>query len=284
MMIMRRFFVKFSLVMVSALGLGLASLGSVQGQEAAKVAATQKAKSAGSELIDAQRRIDRLEAQIAEMQSMIGALQTLVQKGVAQNPVQTTVPFQQRQPEKVLTDPEFKTDGWGADTRSDRERDDRGQRDDIQLSGVPGADLELNGRVPESKVSINGEPARKLYDAGYNYLMASNYTSAEATFRSFLSNYPQNDLSGNAQYWLGETYFARGDYRKAANEFLTGYKTYRNNQKAPDNLLKLGMSLHRLGQSEAACQTYSELKGKYKSLPGHVSRRLGEEQSKAGCS
>ena len=245
--------------------------------------------SASAELIEAQRRIDRLEAQITEMQSMIGALQTMVQKGVQQNrPLQQQnfdrrLPLDQRldqgAPDRVTGEPQFRTDGWGADTQSDsslnQEQLDRGR--------VPGADLPLDGQVPKSRVAINGAQPRQLYDAGYNYLMASDYASAEATFRSFLRNHPQDPLSGNAQYWLGETFFARGDYRKAAHEFLKGYKTYKTSAKAPDNLLKLGMSLQRLGQSEAACQTYTQLKDNYKNLSGHISRRLGQEQGKARC-
>ena len=245
--------------------------------------------SASAELIEAQRRIDRLEAQITEMQSMIGALQTMVQKGVQQNrPLQQQnfdrrLPLDQRldqgAPDRVTGEPQFRTDGWGADTQSDSSLN-QGQ---LGQGRVPGADLPLDGQVPKSRVAINGAQPRQLYDAGYNYLMASDYASAEATFRSFLRNHPQDPLSGNAQYWLGETFFARGDYRKAAHEFLKGYKTYKTSAKAPDNLLKLGMSLQRLGQSEAACQTYTQLRDKYKSLSGHISRRLDQEQGKARC-
>ena len=248
------------------------------------------------ELNEAQRRIDRLEAQITEMKSMIGALQTLVQKGVQQNRPINNQNFERRLPldqrldqrldqgleqgsaDRVTGEPQFRTDGWGANTQPERQR---GRQ--LSENRVPGADLPLDGQVPKSRVAINGAQPRKLYDAGYNYLMASDYVSAEATFRSFLRNYPQDQLSGNAQYWLGETYFARGDYRKAAHEFLKGYKTYKTSAKAPDNLLKLGMSLQRLGQSEAACQTYTQLRDKYKSLSGHISRRLDQEQGKARC-
>jgi tol-pal system protein YbgF len=265
------------------------------------------AKSSQSdELNEAQRRIDRLEAQITEMKSMIGALQTLVQKGVRQNQPLNNQRFDRRLPldqrldnqrldqgaaDRVTGEPQFRTDGWGADTQSEKQLSN-GQLSNGRVISeqpllsdrqVPGADLPLDGQVPKSRVAVNGVPSRKLYDAGYNYLMASDYVSAEATFRSFLRNYPQDGLSGNAQYWLGETYFARGDYRKAAHEFLKGYKTYKTSAKAPDNLLKLGMSLQRLGQSEAACQTYTQLSDKYKSLSGHIARRLGQEQTKARC-
>lgn len=270
--------------LVCTVPFGACSFSGIANAQEAGAKVVNKANSS-AELNEALSRIDRLEAQISEMQSVIGALQTLVKKGVAIAPRRGVDNFspanngQNVQPQ-LQNNPQFQTEGWGADTEAAIESN----RDEVAVTpNVKGADLPLDGRVPESRVTVNGQPARQLYDAGYNYLMASDYVSAEATFRSFLSNYPQDDLTGNAQYWLGETYFARGDFRKAASEFLKGYKTYKNSQKGPDNLLKLGMSMHRLGQSEAACQTYAELQVKYPSLPGHVGRRLGDEQIKAHC-
>lgn len=271
-------------------------------QDAGKTDLKAKAPAAkagrASELNEALRRIDRLEAQITEMQSVIGALQTMVQKGVNQAPApRGDAPFSPPADDRSLGDrgdlngeglgrfdnerrlargnvdePAFSTDGWGADIRSELERQ----------NNVPPADVQ--GDTPMSRARVNGESPRQIYDTGYNYLMASDYASAEATFKNFLASYPQDNLAGNAQYWLGESYFARGDYRKAAGEFLKGYKSYKDSQKAPDNLLKLGMSLQRLGQSEAACQTYSELKSRYKSLPGHISRNVDGEMDRANCS
>lgn len=271
-------------------------------QDAGKTDLKAKAPAAkagrASELNEALRRIDRLEAQITEMQSVIGALQTMVQKGVNQGPApRGDAPFSPPADDRSLGDrgdlngeglgrfdnerrlargnvdePAFSTDGWGADIRSELERQ----------NNVPPADVQ--GDTPMSRARVNGESPRQIYDTGYNYLMASDYASAEATFKNFLASYPQDNLAGNAQYWLGESYFARGDYRKAAGEFLKGYKSYKDSQKAPDNLLKLGMSLQRLGQSEAACQTYSELKSRYKSLPGHISRNVDGEMDRANCS
>ncbi len=262
------------------IGLMLSITGPAIGQEAKKPKGPVAQKQS-QELIEALQRIDRLEAQIVEMQSVIGALQTLVKKGSVQPAVGVKKSYQfeaERQPlnqRRLEEQPEFQTDGWGADTQS--------SINEVPPTEVPGADLALNATPPKSRVTLNGKSPQSLYDAGYNYMLSSDYTSAEATFRAFLSNYPNNNLSGNAQYWLGEVYFVRGNYRQAANEFLKGYQTYRKSPKAPDNLLKLGMSLHRLGQNEAACQTFSELKSKYKSLPGHIDRKVGAEIGKAGC-
>lgn len=243
-------------------------------QEAKKPAAAKP-----QDMNEALARIDRLEAQILEMQSVIGALQTLVQKnGIRQQPLRQQ-PAREFQDRPVDT-PKFQTDGWGIDTEA--QPDSLLQKEE-PVKEARGADLSFEGTPPRSEVKLNGQSPRALYDAGYNYMMASDYKSAEATFKAFLDSYPQDQLSGNAQYWLGEVYFVRGDYRRAANEFLKGYKNHRNSPKAPDNLLKLGMALRNLGQGEAACQTYSELRSKYKSLPGHISRKLNDEVKRTGC-
>lgn len=252
-------------------------------QEATKKDSKAAVAGKSSELVEALRRIDRLEAQISEMESIIAALQTLVQKGVAQPAVtprfdQPITPerqnFQPPARREWMNRREAPADEWGADIRSELERQ----------NNTPPADLVEGFDPPVSRANVNGETPRRMYDTGYNYMMASDYASAEATFRNFLSSYPQDDLAGNAQYWLGESFFARGQYRQAAGEFLKGYKSYKDSSKAPDNLLKLGMSLQRLGQSEAACQTFSELKARYKSLPGHISRNVDTELAKAKCS
>lgn len=249
----------------------------VSAQETKKPVVVDKSK----ELNEALSRISRLEAQIVEMQSVIGALQTLVQKQGKRLPPQGTIIQNQ------VETPQYRSQGWVPDARRSLEKRRPDATDRAMKAGPGGdigADLALDGGPPpRSQVKLNGQNPRSIYDAGYNYMMASDYVSAEATFKAFLANYPQDELSGNAQYWLGESYFVRGDFRRAANEFLKGYKTYRTSQKAPDNLLRLGMSLHRLGQSAAACQTYSELKVKYKSLPGHLSRKIASEMGKAGC-
>lgn len=128
----------------------------------------------------------------------------------------------------------------------------------------------------------NGDP-KQVYETAYGYLLQQDYVSAESAFGDFLSKFPQDGLASNAQYWLGETYFVRGQYKSAANAFLKGYETYRTGSKAPDSLLKLAMSLDRLGQRDAACSSLSELTARFPQAPPHVKRTARSEQSRAGC-
>jgi tol-pal system protein YbgF len=90
-------------------------------------------------------------------------------------------------------------------------------------------------------------------------------------------------LAGGAQYWIGESYYVRREYKSAADAFLRGYKKYKGSDKAPDTLLKLGMSLAELGQKDAACWTFSEVTAKYPNAPEHILDEAKGERKKTGC-
>jgi tol-pal system protein YbgF len=124
---------------------------------------------------------------------------------------------------------------------------------------------------------------KQAYETAYGYLLQRDYGSAESSFSDFLKKFPSDSLAGNAQYWLGETYFVRGQYKAAAGAFLKGYQSYGQSGKAPDSLLKLAMSLDRLGQKDAACSSFSELSTKFPSAPQSVKNRAQNERQRIGC-
>ncbi len=129
----------------------------------------------------------------------------------------------------------------------------------------------------------DGSNPKQLYETAYGYLLQRDYGAAEAAFDDFLKRHPSDLLSGNAQYWLGESHFVRGQYKAAASAFLKGYQTYGQSQKAPDSLLKLAMSLDRLGQRDAACSSYAELNTKFPNAPQSVKARAQSERQRVGC-
>ena len=124
---------------------------------------------------------------------------------------------------------------------------------------------------------------KQAYETAYGYLLQRDYGAAEAAFDDFLKRFPNDSLAGNAQYWLGETHFVRGQYKAAAGAFLKGYQTYAQSAKAPDSLLKLAMSLDRLGQKDAACSSYAELSSRFPSAPQSVKARAQTERQRVGC-
>ncbi len=124
---------------------------------------------------------------------------------------------------------------------------------------------------------------RALYDSAYGNLLNGNYPESQQQFTQFLSENPNDPLAGNAQYWLGESYYARGLYREAADAFLKSYSDYPNTEKVGESLLKLGLSLNGMGEQQAACATYSELLQKYPNAPASLTDRAKAEKDRAGC-
>ena len=128
----------------------------------------------------------------------------------------------------------------------------------------------------------NGD-SQTLYQQGYAALLQKDYAGAEIAFKQLVASFPSDPLASNAQYWLGESYYVRGQYKNAADAFLVGYKKYKSGDKAPDTLLKLGMALAELGQKDAACSSLDELKTKYPGAPEYIGDEAKAWRKKAGC-
>jgi tol-pal system protein YbgF len=146
-----------------------------------------------------------------------------------------------------------------------------------QESGAPG------GKPQSLMAALPDNDVHSLYEKGYGALSQKDYAGAEDAFRQLIGTYPKDPLAGNAQYWIGESFYRRGQYKAAADAFLKGYKKYKSGDKAPETLLKLGMSLAALGQKDAACSTFGELKSKYPAAPQPVRDEAKAEQKKARC-
>ena len=131
-------------------------------------------------------------------------------------------------------------------------------------------------------VSLSPEGPEALYERSNESLLRRQFADAEAGFSNFLTKYPDHGLAGSAQYWLGETYYAQRDYKRAAQAFLQGYKKYPKGRRAADSLLKLGISLGRLGQSQQACAAYGTVSAEYPKAV-EARKRAQAEAKRAGC-
>lgn len=124
----------------------------------------------------------------------------------------------------------------------------------------------------------------KLYERGLGFLRDGKYAAARTDFSRILANYPQHSRAGNAQYWLGESFYVERDFKNAAAAFLEGYTTYEKSNKAPDSLLKLGMALAALEQQQTACDAFAELAVKFPDASQAIRKRAEIEKNRAGCS
>ena len=130
--------------------------------------------------------------------------------------------------------------------------------------------------------SLTGDPATD-YDLAYSEILKGNYPAAEQAFRQFVQAYAQDRLTPNAHYWIGESRFQQGDYRGAIEVFLDAYSQFPNAKKAPDMLLKTGMSLRQIKERDAACATYEELLQKFPNASTGIRQKVRSEIKSAQC-
>lgn len=107
--------------------------------------------------------------------------------------------------------------------------------------------------------AVKTNSAEDLYKQGMEALNSNNPDLAAQKFTSVLTKFPEHKLAGNAQYWMGEAYYAKKDYAKAAVAFAKGYEKYKTGVKGADNILKLGMSMKELGKKNEACTAFTSL-------------------------
>ena len=157
-----------------------------------------------------------------------------------------------------------------------------------QVLVPPGGEEQINnggaGADPDAieTVSLAPESPEALYERSNESLLRRQFGDAEAGFSSFVSKYPDHSLAGSAQYWLGETFYAQGNFREAAQNFLHGYKNYPKSRRAPDSLLKLGISLNKLGQTQQACAAFGAIGGEFPNAVD-AKKRAQAESKRAGC-
>ena len=130
--------------------------------------------------------------------------------------------------------------------------------------------------------SLTGDPATD-YDLAYSEILKGNYPAAEQAFRQFVQAYPQDRLTPNAHYWIGESRYQQGDFPGAIEVFLDAYSQFPNAQKSPDMLLKTGMSLRQIKERDAACATYEELLQKFPNASTGIRQKVRSEIKSAQC-
>ena len=135
------------------------------------------------------------------------------------------------------------------------------------------------GRLPPA---INDtSSAKELYETAYGYLLQQDYPAAEAAFEEFLNRFPNDHLTADAQYWLGETLFVQRRYKPAGQAFLRVVQNYRQSTKAPNSLLMLAMTLEQLGQKD--CALFGELETRHPNAPQDIKARARVVKQRVGC-
>ena len=127
------------------------------------------------------------------------------------------------------------------------------------------------------------ESPKKQYEFATSFLKVGDYSTAERAFREFVQSNPEHDLAGNAQYWYAETFRIRQLYTDAASAYLEGYQKYPKGEKAPINLLKLGVSMIQIGEKDQGCKMIDGVKNQYPEANQSVIQKAKYESQKFEC-
>lgn len=148
---------------------------------------------------------------------------------------------------------------------------------------LPAPPAAQTASVAPSAILPAGTP-KAQYDYALSLMLKQqDFAQAETALKAFIEQNPKDGLTGNAHYWLGETFYVRKSYQDAAFAFAEGFQTFPKGNKAPDSLLKLGMSLDRLEKRREACTAYSRLLSTFPKAGARMKARVQREQSRAKC-
>jgi len=152
-------------------------------------------------------------------------------------------------------------------------------------TGSYGAPQPLGATAPTTTqtAGLPGGTPKEQYDYAFGLLRKADYAGAETALTQFIQVNPGDPLVANAKYWLGETYYVRGNYQAAASAFGVAYQDHPEGPKAVDSLLKLGLSLSLMGQGGDACAVFSELERRFPTAPANVLQRSVQERGRLGC-
>ena len=143
--------------------------------------------------------------------------------------------------------------------------------------------LKEKDNKPKTKVLPKVSIAEQ-YKYATNIMKSGDFEKAEIAFKEFVDTHSKHELAGSAQFWYAETFYIRQLYDDAAAAFLEGYQKYPNSPKAPENLLKLGVTLAELGEIEQGCKMIVNLKKAYPKTDASILQKSSYEKKRFNCS
>ena len=155
--------------------------------------------------------------------------------------------------------------------------------DKQETSSIESAQTVITEEPEERESLLPDKPPKEQYEFAVSFMKIGDYETAEFALKEFIQKNKEHDLAGNAQYWYGETFRIRQLYSDAATAYLDGYQNYPKSKKAPDNLLKLGITMVQLGEKDQGCKMITGVKKEYPKASKSVLQKAQYEQKKFKC-
>ena len=151
------------------------------------------------------------------------------------------------------------------------------------INSVEGAKTVITEQTEKKDALLPDKSPEDQYEFAVSFMKIGDYETAEFALKEFIDKNKDHDLAGSAQYWYGETFRIRQLYSDAATAYLDGYQNYPKSKKAPDNLLKLGITMVQLGEKDQGCKMISGIKKEYPKANKSVLQKAQYEQKKFNC-
>lgn len=110
-------------------------------------------------------------------------------------------------------------------------------------------------------------PVDQLYQGGLRDYNSAKYDVAAGEFGDVLKYYPQDNLAGNAQFYLGEIAYRQGDYKTAIQNYDTVLEQFTGNPKVPAAQLRKGEAELATNQRDAGIRDLRNLIQRYPQTP-----------------
>ena len=246
-------------------------------------------------LTEVEKQFQELTNKFEEINFKIDKLSSRLSKVQADNQLR----FQQLEDKKISSDL-VNLQSEGASMQEDKEKILPGSSEPQDLGSISYKDSEpkldnQQTQSVETTASVVTENfvieekilpdvgAKDQYEFATNLLKVGDYSTAERALKEFVVSNPEHDLAGNAQYWYAETFRIRQLYTDAASAYLEGYQKYPKSEKAPINLLKLGVSLVQIGEKDQGCLMITGVQKQYPDANQSVLQKSKYEEKKFEC-
>ena len=225
-------------------------------------------------------KLDKLSSRLSKVQSDNQLRFQQLESGISINVKENKITElnQTNDPEKILPGSSQPQD-LGAITYKDSDTKDLKQ----QTQSIDTTSSVITENFVTEEEILPKENPEKQYEFATSFLKVGDYNMAERAFKEFVVKNPEHKLAGNAQYWYAETFRIRQLYTDAASAYLEGYQKYPKSEKAPINLLKLGISLVQIGEKDQGCIMILGVQAQYPKANQSILQKAKYEQKKFEC-
>ena len=224
-------------------------------------------------------KLDKLSNRLSKVQADNQLRFQDVENALSSGEVNQKLTSRQKEPvEKVLPG-----SSQPQDLGSISYKDNEDQNTTQQIQSIETTSSIVTETFQAEQTILPDDIPEKQYEFATSFLKVGDYNTAERAFREFVIANPENALAGNAQYWYAETFRIRQLYTDAASAYLEGYQKYPKGEKAPINLLKLGVSMVQIGEKEQGCKMIEGVAKQYPKANQSVLQKAKYESKKFEC-